>query len=214
MQLDAGFTLPGFLQNLLLQLVAVVGTLLVAWLIYVKTRDDQWAIFREERDTERSARKELERAQQRDALNALHNEIDDNLRRLRVFWVLVVGKEEGTNLQKAERLHRAAVPLWSTAVWLGSAPLIATAMQPGQLVDAYRIYTTLADIVEVQRRLDAADARDSAIYQGDPALDPGIGSPMKFLSSANLSKAAGVLMPEVDERVRAGLKRGNPVSLS
>src|SRR4051794_32440126 len=114
MQLDAGFTPQGFVQNLVLQVVTVLGTLLVAWLIYVWTRDDQWAIFREERDAERSVRREQERAQQRDALLALHNELDDNLRRLEEFWALVAGEEKDRNTLKAQRLHLAAVPLWST----------------------------------------------------------------------------------------------------
>lgn len=214
MQLDAGFTLQGFVANLVLQLVAVAGTLLVAWLIYIRTRDDQWAIFREERNTERSARKELERAQQRDALISLYNEVDDNLRRLIEFWPLVTGEQESTNVQKAQRLHLAAVPLWSTAVWLGSVPLISTALQPGQLVDAYRVYTTLADIVEVQRRLEAADARDSAAYQGDLGIDTKVGGIQKYRNNVNFRTAADVLMPEIEERVRTVLDRSNPVPVS
>jgi hypothetical protein len=197
-------------------LFGMLGALAVAMIVYRLTRDDQWAIFRGERESGRQARQEAEAAQYAAVRSALRHEIDDNLRRLNAFWPLIFkpGESGADPGAPARHLVRTAVPVWSMAVWQGAATTVANALPQDQLIDAYRLYATLADILETQRRLQAAAERDMAQYVGQPEHRDPLGTVAggyKFQVSDNIEAAAKMLMPDIDAKVKVVLERGNPV---
>jgi hypothetical protein len=183
MQLDPGFTWGSFGANVAVEFVSaffgMLGALFVALLIYRKTRDDQQAIFKEQAENVARAREEEELRQRAAIRAALHYEVTDNLRRLEQFWsrIVLAGSDKNSPEAIARRLVDMAVPSWSVGVWQGASATVAVAISRQQLDETYRLYTTLAEISEVQRRLQLARDSDTAAYAAEPetpAVLPGI----------------------------------------
>src|SRR5215213_3758739 len=201
MQLDPGFTWEGFWANAGVQFVSaffgMLGALVVALIVYTKTRNDQWAIFEEEAKRAARIRKEEEEEQRLRIRAALHHEVADNLRRLEAFWPRIVspGDEKQGAAKAATRLVDTTVPSRTTGVLQGAAALVAVALTREQLDETYRLYTTLAEILETQRRLQVARDSDTAAFGAAPDTFAGVGAfgPTKIAMTNYFGDAANNL---------------------
>ena len=194
----------------------MLGALLVALVVYRWTRDDQRAIFEEEAQRAARVREEEERAQRSAIRAALHYEIADNLERLEAFWSRIVlpDDEKSTAEAVARRLVGTAVPIWNTGIQQGAAAIVAVAITREQLSETFRLYNTLAEIAETQRRLQVARDSDTAAYAAEPETPPlmhGM-SPHKIQTTDYFGGAARTLIPDLVSRVESALARGRPVS--
>jgi hypothetical protein len=197
--LDPGFTPEGFIAHVVVELIAAVVTALIAAGVALYVFQKEARSFSATRKAEHDALR-----------NALRDEIDDNLRRLAAFWPRIMQADRYD--RAGARLLRSAVPFWSTAVWQVAVTTIVHEIPQERRVATYRLYTTLSDILETQRRLQAADDRDTADYLGQPVHDPfqsGMGS--KSRTDQNLNGASEALMPALNKRVRAVLDGKNPI---
>jgi hypothetical protein len=184
--------------------------------VYQKTRDDQWAIFREQLAAESRQRHEEAKAQQDSVRLALHYEIDDNLDTLGEFRARIVSNDDAKNKpsQVAARLAVVNVPVWGTVIWQGAAAVVAIALSRDEVASAYSIYKTLSDIQVTQRRLEVANSLDDAAYAAEPEFPSVVhGLPgHKFRQDFHFRTAADALVPALIERIDAVLAEGNPIS--
>jgi hypothetical protein len=220
-ELDPGFTREGLFAHLLVEFAAAfagaIGALVVALIVYNKTRNDQWAIFREEANIAAQVRAGEEQERQSAIRAALRYEVVDNLRRLGEFWPQMTAEnpaygtvEEGV----AARLVDATVPVWTTGIWQGAAATVAVALSSDQLAATYGLYATLAEVSETQHRLQAARESDVAALAAQPETPmPSAFGPrgFKFQGTFYFRDAAKALIPDLTSKVETALSRGNPI---
>jgi hypothetical protein len=221
MQVDPASTSPDFWSGVGVEFAAALfstlGALIVALIVYRKTRDDQRAIFRDEAQEAARVRADEEKARRLAVRAGLHYEIADNLKRLEGFRSRIVLPEDGKNTAGAvaSRLVDTPIRTWSTGIWQGAAASVVLAITSEQLAEAYALYSTMAEIVETQRRLQVARESDIAAYAAEPTSPPFMHgmSAQKFRSTDYFGSTAHALIPDLEREVDAILAKGNPIPI-